>query len=109
MSKMSISQIANAASLVVTTAYNFKAEHHKVRSVSAVWTATTAAYSLSLEYSNDNVNWHLFVAATAIANAGGTVMWDVVESKDALYWRVNAARTSGTLTTLKAFVAYIER
>lgn len=109
MSKLSVSQIADASALIATTAYGFKAEHHKVQSVSAVWTDTTAAFSLALQYSNDNVNWHLFTTATAITDANGTVMWDVVGTKDALYFRVNATRTSGTLTTLKAFVAYIER
>lgn len=109
MAKLSITQVANASSLAATTSYSFLAEHHKVRSVSAVWTATTASFTLKLQYSNDNANWHDFAAATTITDASGTVMWDVVDTKDGLYWQVVATRTSGTLTTLKAHVAYVER
>lgn len=109
MAKLAITKVADVAALAASANYGFKADYHRVRSVSAVWTATTAAFTLGLQYSNDNTNWHDFAAATAITNANGTVMWDVVNTKDALYWRVAAVRTSGTLTTLQAYVAYEER
>jgi hypothetical protein len=109
MGKLSVTKLADASSLAVDTNYDFKAEFHKVQSVSAVWTASTASVSLKLQYSNDNVNFHDFTTATAITNANGTVMWDVGASKDALYWRVFVDWTSGALTTFKAYVAYTER
>lgn len=98
-------QIANATSLAATTSYVFTANTHKVVSVQAVWTATTASYSLALQYSNDGVTWKDFTTATTITDANGDVMWDVVGTKDAVYWQVKATRTSGTLTTFKAYVA----
>lgn len=109
MQKLQVSQIADASSLNADTTYAFTADWQKVVSVSAVWTATTASVSLKLQYSNDNANWHDFTTATSISNASGTVMWDVAATKDSLYWRVFPDFSSGTLTTFKAFVAYLPR
>ncbi len=110
MKALLVDRICDGTTVVATTSYGpFTATWHQVKSVSAVWTATTASFTLALEYSNDNTNWHAFATATAITNANGTVMWDVAATKDALYWRVTATRTSGTLATLKAYIAYTAR
>lgn len=109
MKKLRINQIADASALAATTAYSFTADHHRVMSVQAVYTSTTAAFSLALQYSNDGSNWEDFAAATAVSDDDGNVMWDVIDTADALYWQVKATRTSGTLDTLKAYVAYEPR
>lgn len=109
MKQLKVAQIADAASLAATTAYPFTADHFKIRSVQAVYTSTTAAFSLALQYSNDGVTWKDFTSATAISDASGDVMWDVLDTKDALYWQVKATRTSGTLTTLKVYLASQQR
>lgn len=108
MAQLKINQVADAASLVTTANYGFTSDSHRVVSVQGVWTATTASFSLTLQCSNDNATWADFTAATTITNASGNVMWHV-DTKDVLYWRVAATRTSGTLTTLKAYVAHISR
>lgn len=108
MGQLRVSQAANASALAATTAYSFTSDHHRVVSVQAVWTATTAAFSITLQCSNDNVTWSDFATATAITNANGDVIWHL-DGKDAAYWRVNAVRTSGTLTTFKAYVANVAR
>jgi hypothetical protein len=105
---LKVNQVANAAALAATTNYGFTADSHRVASVQAVWTATTASFALTLQCSNDNVTWADFTTATTVTDASGDVMWHV-DSKDTLYWRVRAARTSGTLTTLKAYVAHVPR
>ena len=109
MKKLQAFQLADASSLNADTTYGFTADWHKVQSVQAVWTATTASVSLKLQYSNDNVTWADFTTATAISNASGNVMWDVGATKDALYWRVFPDFSSGTLTTFKAYLAYESR
>lgn len=103
--QLKATQVADATSLAATTSYAFTADSHKVVSVQAVWTATTASFSAALQYSNDGVTWKDFTTATTITNSNGDVMWDVVGTKDAVYWQVKATRTSGTLTTFKAYVA----
>lgn len=109
MPRLQVSTIANLTSVVATAAYGFTADTHKVRSIQMVGTATTAAFSITLQYSNDNTNWTDFTTATAVSNANFTADWQVLDTKDALYWRVNSVRTSGTLTTLKIYVANVER
>lgn len=108
MNRLRVSQAANATSLAATTNYSFTADTHRAVSVQAVWTATTASFSIKLQCSNDDTTWDDFTAATAITDANGAVIWHL-DSKDALYWRVNAVRTSGTLTTFKAYVANVAR
>ena len=102
---LSESTLANAASVVATTNYPFQAKHYKPVAVQAVWTATTATMTLTLQYSCDNATWADFTTATNISDASGSVMWDIGVTKDAPYWRVLVTRTSGTLTTLKVYVA----
>jgi hypothetical protein len=109
MKKLSVNQIADAAALAATANYTFTADSHQVVSVQAVYTSTTASFTLALQHSNDGATWVDFASATAISNASGNVMWNVVGTKDSLFWRVNATRTSGTLTTLKAYLAYQPR
>lgn len=109
MKQLKVNQLADASALAATTAYSFTADFNQVVSVQAVYTSTTASFSLALQYSNDNVTWKDFAAATSISNASGDVMWDVVGTKDAKYWRIAATRTSGTLTTLKCYLAYLPR
>lgn len=105
MKMLKATQVADATSLAITTSYPFTADQNKVVSVQAVWTATTASFTVALQYSNDGVTWKDFTTATNITNANGDVMWDVVGTKDAVYWQVKATRSGGTLTTFKAYVA----
>ena len=97
-----------ATSVVASANYGFTADSHRPVSIQAAWTATTASFALTLQMSNDNATWSDFTSATAISNASGDVMWHL-DSKDALYWRIKSVRTSGTLTTLSAYVANIDR
>lgn len=102
---LSESTLANATSVVATTNYPFVAKHYKPVAVQAVWTATTATMTLTLQYSVNNTTWSDFTTATAISDASGNVMWDIGVTKDAPYWRVLVTRTSGTLTTLQVYLA----
>jgi hypothetical protein len=109
MPALQVSTIADLATVVATANYSFVADSHKIRSVQMVGTATTAAFSIKLQYSNDNTNWTDFTSATTVSNANFSADWQVLDTKDAKYWRVNSTRTSGTLLTLKIYVANIER
>lgn len=109
MPSLQVSTIANESTVVASDNYEFTADSHKVRSVQLVVTATTASFAIKLQYSNDNANWTDFTTATSVSNANATADWQVLDTKDALYWRVNSTRTSGTLTTLKIYVANVER
>lgn len=103
-------QIADATTLVATTNYGFTSDTNVVVAAQAVWTSTTSSFTITLQYSLDNVSWVNFAAGTAITNTSSNVMWDVQNSwKDGTFWRVNVARTSGTLDTLKIYVANIVR
>lgn len=106
---MSESVVANVSSLAATANYAFESKHNKSVAVQAVWTSTTASFSLTLQYSVDGTNWQDFTTGTAISNTSGNVIWDIGTTKDAPYWRVNAARTSGTLTTLQIYRASVPR
>lgn len=108
MKQLRTSKIVDASTVVATANYGFTADSHRVVSVQAVWTATTASFAVKLQMSNDGSTWSDFTTATTITNADGSVMWSV-DYQDALYWRVNSVRTSGTLTTLKAYVANLDR
>lgn len=108
MGQLRVSKIADAAAVVATTSYGFTADHHKPISVQAVWTATTASATVTLQLSNDGSTWDNFTTATSITNANGNVSW-YVDPKDALYLRVLLTYTSGTVTTLKAYVANVAR
>lgn len=108
MKKLLATQIADATSLGATTNYAFTADHSKVISVHAIWTATTVSATAKLQYSNDGSNWEDFAAATNVT-ANGTVFWAVDGSKDAVYWRVVYTHTSGSSTTFKVYVANIVR
>ena len=109
MPALQVSTIANLTSVVATANYGFTADSHRIRSVQMVGTASTASFSIKLQYSNDNANWTDFTTATTVTNANFTADWQVLDTKDALYWRVNSTRTSGTVDTLKVYVACIER
>ena len=101
---------ADVTALVLTANYGFTSDTNVLVAAQAVWTSTAAVFNLTLQYSLDNVSWTNFAAATSITNTSSNVMWDVQNSwKDAPYWRVNAARTSGTLDTLKVYFANIVR
>ena len=106
---LQVSKITDTTAVVASANYAFTADSHKVRSVLAVYTSATASFTLTLQYSNDNVNFTDFTTATAITNASGLIDWQVLDTKDALYFRVKSTRASGTLDTLKIFVANIER
>lgn len=100
---------ANATVLTATTPYYFVADTFKPIAAQAVWTCTTGNFDLKLQYSANNVNWIDFQAATNITNSSGTVMWDIDNKKDALYWRVLATANSGQLDTFKVWVNQYER
>jgi hypothetical protein len=106
---LSESTVADVSSVVATTNYTFESKHNKSIAVQAVYTSTTASFTLTLQYSVDNVNFQDFTTGTAVSNASGNVIWDIGTTKDAPYWRVNATRTSGTLTTLKIYRASVPR
>lgn len=108
MSTLKVNPVADVAALAATANYPFTADSHRVVSVQTVWTATTVSATLTLQCSNNNADWDDFATGTAITNASGKVMWHV-DTKDALYWRVNYTRVSGTATTFKAYVAHIAR
>lgn len=108
MPRLQVTQIANAASLAATTSYSFTADYCKAETIQFVYTSTTASFSIQVEHSLDGTNWIAEGSATAVSNASGTAHVHLKE-KDALYWRVTATRTSGTLTTFKAYVGWVER
>jgi hypothetical protein len=110
MRKLHVNQIANGAAVVADTAYTFNAEFHEARSVHIIWTSTTASATVALQFSNDGgTTWENFAAAQAISNNNGSVFHKVAGNTDAFSWRVYLDWTSGTLTTLKAYVAYLPR
>jgi len=109
MGALKVNQLANATSVVATTNYPFTSDFHKVISVHVIWTSTTASATIKLQCSNDATNWSDFTTATSIANNSGDVFYAVDQVKDAFYWRVLITYTSGTITTLKAFLAYLQR
>jgi hypothetical protein len=110
MKKLTVSTLADASAVVASTAYPFKAEFHKVVSCQAIWTSSTSSFTLTLQYSNDGgTTWANFATGQAVANNSGSVMWDVAGTKDGLDWQVAVTRASGTLTTLKVYLAYQAR
>ena len=109
MATMRVSKLADLTSVVATANYIFTADSHQAISAQAVWTATTAAFTLTLQSSIDNATWNNFASATAISDASGNVTWNMAATVDQPYWRVLATRTSGTLLTLKVYVANVER
>lgn len=109
MAKLSVTRTANAAAVVADTAYSFTAEYHKVQSVHIVWTSTTASATAALQFSNDGSTWENFTSPQAITNNSGSVFHKVDQNTDALYWRVYLDWASGSVTTFKAYTAYIER
>lgn len=107
--KLHVTTIADATALGATTSYGFTADHHRLRSVQAVWTVTTASATATLQYSNDNATWADFEAATTV-NATSSKMWGTAgDTIDALYWRVKYTHTSGSSDTFKVYVAYVPR
>ncbi|MHA0110667.1 hypothetical protein ACXYUI_26355, partial [Klebsiella pneumoniae] len=98
--QLKVNQIANGAALVANTTYPFTADHHKVLSVQAVWTATTVSATVTLQLSNDGVTWDNFATATSISG-NGNVSW-YVDPKDTLYHRILITYTSGTITTFNS-------
>ena len=107
MAKLSVSQIVNVASVAATTNYAFNQDYYKPVTIQAVYTVTTANFTVTLQYSLDGTNWSNFATGTAVTSSGN-VVWDIT-GKDSVQWRVNATRTSGSLDTLKVYVAQIER
>lgn len=104
MSKLTTYQNTDVSSVVATTSYTFSAAYTKPMAVQAVWTSSTASFTIALESSLDGTNYQAFTTATTITNSSSTVIWDA-KSIEAPYWRVTATRTSGTLTTLKVYVS----
>jgi hypothetical protein len=109
MAKLSTSTLIDTASVVATTNYAFVADYYKPVAVQAVWTSSTSSMTITLQYSCDGTNYQDFVTGTSISNSSTNVIWDISTVKDALYWRVNLTRVSGTLTTLKIYLNQIER
>lgn len=109
MATLKVQTLLDGTTVVATASYPFTADSRKVRSVQMVYTSTTASFSIALQYSNDNTTWKDFTTATSISDASGDVDWQVLDTKDALYWRVRSTRTSGTLTTLQIYLASVDR
>jgi len=105
----------NASAVVASTTVPFTADFSQLVACQAVWTSTTLSGSLTLQYSLDNANWNDFATATAITNTSSNVFWNIQNGTlatgwvDALYWRVNVVRSSGTYDTLKIYFANISR
>lgn len=109
MKQLKSLQIADGSALVADVSYPFTADFHEVASVHIIWTSTTAAATATLQFSNDGVTWENFAAAQAIANNSGAVFHKVKGIADALYWRVLLDWSSGSVTTFKAYLAYLLR
>lgn len=106
---LSESTVTDVSSVSATTNYTFITKHSKPVGVQAVWTSATASFTLTLQYSIDGTNYQDFTTGTAISNSSSNVIWDIAVTKDAPYWRVAATRTSGTLDTLKVYMASVPR
>jgi hypothetical protein len=109
MAKLSVSTLIDASTVVATANYPFTADYFKPVSVQAVWTSSTSSMTITLQYSCDGTNYQDFATGTSISNSSTNVIWDISTVKDALYWRLNLTRVSGTLTTLKIYLNQIER
>jgi hypothetical protein len=108
--ELKVTQAADLTSIVASTTVGFTATFNQVRGCQAVWTSTTLSGSVQLQYSLNNVDWIDVEAATSITNTSATKYWDITNTAiDALYWRVNVVRSSGTYTTLKVYYANISR
>jgi hypothetical protein len=105
MRELKTTQVADLSSVAASTTVDFDSQFVKVKAVQAVWTSTTASFALTLQFSVDGSNWTDFTTATSITNTSSHVYWNVADTVDVPYWRVNVARTSGTLTTLKVYTA----
>lgn len=101
--------------VVASTTVGFTADYNQLVSCQAVWTSTTLSGSLTLQYSLDNTNWNDWTTATSITNTSSNVFWNIQNGTlatgwtDALYWRVNVVRSSGTYDTLKIYFGNISR
>lgn len=98
------STIVNGASVAASANYDAKADEKQCMAINAVWTATTASFSLQLQYSYDGTNYINDGSAQAITNASGSKTW--APTYCAPYYRVASTRTSGTLTTLIIHACY---
>lgn len=108
--QLKVTQAADLTSVVLSTTVGFTADFSMVRGAQAVWTSTTLSGSVQLQYSLNNTDWVDVEAATSITNTSSTKYWDVTNTGiDALYWRVNVVRSSGTFTTLKVYFGNISR
>ena len=108
--ELKVTQSADLTSVVASTTVGFTANFNQVRGCQAVWTSTTLSGSVQLQYSLNNTDWIDVEAATSITNTSATKYWDITNTAiDALYWRVNVVRSSGTYTTLKVYFANISR
>lgn len=97
--------INGAATIVATTAYTgIDVEHTQPREIQAVWTATTVSGTISVQVSLDGTTWEDTETPIAVT-ASGSNIWLI--NRHATYMRIYYVRTSGTITTLSAYVSSI--
>ena len=68
-------------------------------SVACVYTVTTGVYALKLQESNDGTNWFDVSGASTAVSATGSTLYKVTDAVS-LYYRVNIAKTSGSIDSL---------
>ncbi len=64
-------------------------------SIQAVWTGGSAAGSLFLTVSNDDVTYSTYTGSATTVAGAGDFMWDVVQS-NVKYVKLNFTRSGGT-------------
>lgn len=94
--------ILNATSVVASTASDSVEVSTILNlSVQVIWTSTTASFTLTLQESNNGTDWVDTNQTATVNNNSSSAIFKVADSA-VKYIRVNVARTSGTLTTIKA-------
>ena len=67
--------------------------------VQCVYTVTTGSYTLQLQESVDGSNWENISGASTSVTSTGKALYKVTDAVSK-YYRVNVAKTSGTIDTL---------
>lgn len=91
-------ELFNAAVSAATTSNSIKLLQTTCLSVQCVYAVGTGSYTLQLQESNDGVTWINVGSSTAVTATGAVMM--KVDRAVSLYYRVDVARTSGSITSL---------